>query len=120
MGTAAGDPDLTSSRPLSDFAGQKPTTRHGISGQRRGASSGALSTETAGAAWGEHGRGARGELDPIELAEAEAWLATAAARELGVSADVTALVAASQAALAREAEADAGRRAGSRAGPVRG
>ena len=59
----------------------------------------------AAAAGGEHGRGARGLLDPIELADAEAWLATAAARELGVSADVATLVTASQAALAREAEA---------------
>jgi len=61
--------------------------------------------EAAAAGWSEHGRGARGLFDPIELAEAEAWLASAAARELGVSADVAALVAASQAALAREAEA---------------
>ncbi len=61
--------------------------------------------EDAAAGWIEHGRGARGLLDPHELAEAEAWLATPAARELGASAEVAALVEASRAARDREREA---------------
>jgi hypothetical protein len=51
--------------------------------------------EAAAAQWVERGRGARGELDPIELADAEAWQRTESARELGQSADVAALIAAS-------------------------
>ncbi|HSJ99829.1 MAG TPA: ABC transporter ATP-binding protein, partial [Kofleriaceae bacterium] len=45
--------------------------------------------------WAEHGRGVRGLLDPIELADAEAWLRTESARALGPTADVEALIAAS-------------------------
>jgi hypothetical protein len=58
--------------------------------------------EAAAAQWVEHGRGARGLLDPIDLAEAEAWRRTAPAHELGQSADVAALVAASRAAHDRQ------------------
>ncbi|HWO25005.1 MAG TPA: CHAT domain-containing protein, partial [Kofleriaceae bacterium] len=56
--------------------------------------------EAAALQWVEHGRGARGLLDPIELAEAEAeaWQRTDTARELGQSADVATLVSASRAA----------------------
>ncbi len=53
--------------------------------------------EAAALQWVEHGRGVRGLLDPIELAEAEAWQRTESARELGPSADVGALVVASRA-----------------------
>ncbi|HWO25675.1 MAG TPA: CHAT domain-containing protein [Kofleriaceae bacterium] len=53
--------------------------------------------EAAAQQWLERGRGARGLLDPIELADAEAWQRTESARELGQSADVTALIAASRA-----------------------
>ncbi len=59
--------------------------------------------EAAAARWVEHGRGTRGLLDAIELAEAEAWQQAESARELGQSADVTALIAASRAALDRQA-----------------
>jgi hypothetical protein len=58
--------------------------------------------EAAALQWVEHGRGARGLLDPIELADAEAWQRTESARELGQSADVAALVAASRAAQDRQ------------------
>jgi hypothetical protein len=61
--------------------------------------------EAAAAGWIEHGRGAWGLLDPHELVEVEAWLATPAARELGASAEVAALVEASRAAQDREREA---------------
>ncbi len=50
----------------------------------------------------EHGRGPRGLLDAIELAEAEAWQRTESARELGPSTDVTALVVASRAGQNRQ------------------
>ncbi len=54
--------------------------------------------EAATARWVEHGSGARGLLDPIELADTEAWQQMEFARELGQSAEVAALVAASRAA----------------------
>ncbi|HWO25674.1 MAG TPA: hypothetical protein VNO30_43345 [Kofleriaceae bacterium] len=53
--------------------------------------------EAAAGEWVKRGRGAGGLLDQIELAEAEAWQETAAARELGQSADLAALIAASRA-----------------------
>jgi len=40
----------------------------------------------------EHGRGARGLLDPIELTDAEAWQHTESAWQLGHSDDVMALI----------------------------
>jgi hypothetical protein len=55
--------------------------------------------EAAATEWAKHGRGPRGLLDAIELADAEAWQRTECARGLGPSADVAALVAASWAAL---------------------
>jgi hypothetical protein len=58
--------------------------------QRRG-------LEVDAAQWVEHGRGAAGLLDPVILAEVEAWRQTEAARELGESADVADWVAASRA-----------------------
>jgi WD40 repeat protein len=58
--------------------------------------------EAAAAQWGEHGRGARGLLDPIELADAEQWLDTESAGQLGHSAAVRALIAASRAAQTRQ------------------
>jgi WD40 repeat protein len=58
--------------------------------------------EAAAARWDSRGRGASGLLDPIECAEAEAWQQTESARELGQSADVAALVAASRAAHVRQ------------------
>jgi hypothetical protein len=54
--------------------------------------------EAAAALWEEHGRGIRGLLDPIELAEAELWQQTESAVQLGQSAQVTALIAMSRAA----------------------
>jgi hypothetical protein len=51
--------------------------------------------ETAAARWVEQGRGVRGLLDEVDLAKAEAWRHTETARELGESADVGALIAAS-------------------------
>src|SRR5262249_4703422 len=53
--------------------------------------------EAAAADWAKHGCGARGLLDAVELAEAEAWECTESARELGPSIDVTALMNASRA-----------------------
>ncbi|HEX7841127.1 MAG TPA: CHAT domain-containing protein, partial [Kofleriaceae bacterium] len=50
----------------------------------------------------QHGRGARGLLDPIELAEAENWQRTESAGRLGQSAAVTALIAASRAAQTKQ------------------
>ncbi|HEX7837238.1 MAG TPA: hypothetical protein VF469_07225, partial [Kofleriaceae bacterium] len=58
--------------------------------------------EAAAADWVKHGRGPRGLLDAIELAEAEAWQRTESASELGPSADVAALVVASRAAQDRQ------------------
>jgi WD40 repeat protein len=62
--------------------------------------------EAAATDWVEHGGGIRGLLDSIELADAEAWQLTESARQLGHSANVIALVAASRAEHAkRENEA---------------
>jgi len=66
--------------------------------------------EAAAAQWVEHGRGARGLLDPIELADAEAWQRTESAHELGWSDDVAALVAASKAAYEKQVTAEEARR----------
>jgi WD40 repeat protein len=54
--------------------------------------------EVAAALWNERGRGDGGLLDPIELAEVEAWYKTESARDLGESPGVSALVAASRTA----------------------
>ena len=53
--------------------------------------------EAAATHWVEHDRGARGLLDPIELADAEMWQETESARQLGQSADVNEFIAASRA-----------------------
>ncbi len=53
--------------------------------------------EGAAAQWVGHGRGARGLLDPIELADAEAWQDTQSVRQMGHSTNIMALIAASQA-----------------------
>jgi hypothetical protein len=67
--------------------------------------------EVAAAQWVERGRGAGCLLDEIELPETEAWRLTETARELGDSADVVALVAASRAARENKAnEAEASRK----------
>jgi WD40 repeat protein len=58
--------------------------------------------EAAAAQWVEHGRGGRGLLDPIELADAELWQQTESAIQLGQSAEVMALVTASRAAQAKQ------------------
>jgi hypothetical protein len=50
----------------------------------------------------QHGRGVRGLLDPIELAEAENWQRTESAVQLGRSAQVMALIAASRAAQTKQ------------------
>jgi hypothetical protein len=55
--------------------------------------------EAAAAAWVRHGRRVGGLLDGVELAEIKAWRQTEIARALGESADVTAFIAASEAAL---------------------
>jgi len=55
--------------------------------------------ELAAKRWIRLGRGARGLLDAIELAEVAAWRQTETARELGESADVVAFLAASEQAL---------------------
>src|SRR5262249_28140139 len=57
--------------------------------------------EAEAAHWAEHGRRVRGLLDPIELADAEKWQQTESALQLGQSADVAALIAASKAMHAR-------------------
>ena len=54
--------------------------------------------EATAAEWVEHGRTARGLLDPIELADAAEWQQTESAVQLGHSARVTALIAASRTA----------------------
>jgi WD40 repeat protein len=54
--------------------------------------------ETAADRWLQHGRGTRGLLDLIELAEAEAWQRSESAVQLGRDSNVTALIAASRAA----------------------
>jgi hypothetical protein len=74
--------------------------------------------EAAAAKWVEQGRGERGLLDSIELADAKTWLDDKVARELGVSADVTALVVASRAAQVKHEEARA-REAEARRGRIR-
>jgi hypothetical protein len=74
--------------------------------------------EAAAAKWVEHGRGERGLLDSIELADTKIWLNDKAARELGVSADVTALVVASRAAQVKHEEART-REAEARRGRIR-
>jgi WD40 repeat protein len=62
--------------------------------------------EAAAVQWVEYGRGVRGLLDLIELADAEQWQHTESARDLGHSTDVMALIAASRAEHAkRENEA---------------
>jgi hypothetical protein len=48
-------------------------------------------TDTTAVQWVEHGRGTRGLLDPIELANAEAWDQTDSACDLGQSANGAAL-----------------------------
>ncbi|HWO22353.1 MAG TPA: TIR domain-containing protein, partial [Kofleriaceae bacterium] len=58
--------------------------------------------EAAAALWTERGRGDGGLLDPVELAEVEAWCETEPARDLGESPGVSALVAASRAAHEKE------------------
>jgi hypothetical protein len=58
--------------------------------------------EAAAAEWVEHGRGARGLLDPIELADAEQWLQTESAVQLGQSTAITALVTSSRAAQTKQ------------------
>lgn len=52
--------------------------------------------EATAALWIERGRSESGLLDPIELAEAEAWTSTGASRELGQSSDMVAFAAASR------------------------
>jgi WD40 repeat protein len=54
--------------------------------------------EAAAAEWVEHGRTARGLLDPIELADAAQWQQTESAVQLGRSAEAMALIAASRTA----------------------
>jgi WD40 repeat protein len=58
--------------------------------------------EAAAAQWVEHRRGARGLLDPIELADAEAWQRTDSALQLGQSTAVIDLIAVSRAVHARQ------------------
>ncbi|HEX7941662.1 MAG TPA: WD40 repeat domain-containing protein [Gemmatimonadaceae bacterium] len=58
--------------------------------------------EATAARWGEHGRGIRGLLDPIELAEAELWQQSESAVQLGQSAAVKELVVASRAAQSKQ------------------
>jgi CHAT domain/WD domain, G-beta repeat len=54
--------------------------------------------EAAAIEWAKHGRGVRGLLDPIELADAVAWQQTTSARQLGQSGEAIALITASAAA----------------------
>ncbi|TMQ09207.1 MAG: CHAT domain-containing protein [Deltaproteobacteria bacterium] len=58
--------------------------------------------ETAAAEWAEHGCGARGLLDPIELADAEQWQQTDSSLQLGQSAEVLELITASRAMHAKQ------------------
>jgi hypothetical protein len=60
--------------------------------------------EAAAAQWVQRGRGPGGLLDPIELAETEAWRKTDTARELGETADVTAMVEASRATIDKQTD----------------
>ncbi|HEX3477143.1 MAG TPA: CHAT domain-containing protein, partial [Kofleriaceae bacterium] len=94
------DEDDRSGQPLVDLAHEVmiaawPTLAgwirsHQVDEQKR------RQLEAAAIHWTEHGRGARGLLDPIELTDAEAWQQTESARQLGHSADVMALIAASR------------------------
>jgi serine phosphatase RsbU (regulator of sigma subunit) len=63
--------------------------------------------ELTAAQWIDRGRGTRGLLDPIELAEVEAWRRTESAREVGESAEVAALIAASTAESERQTRQEA-------------
>ncbi len=58
--------------------------------------------ELRAAQWAGRGRGAGGLLDPEELAAARAWRRSAAAAELGESADIAALLTASERHIDRE------------------
>jgi hypothetical protein len=58
--------------------------------------------EAAAAEWVNHGRGPRGLLDAIELAEAETWQRTESAAQLGDSAVIVALIAASRSAQTKQ------------------
>jgi hypothetical protein len=58
--------------------------------------------EAAAVQWVEYGRGARGLLDPIELADAKLWQQTESARQLGQSDEILDLIAASRAAHAKQ------------------
>jgi hypothetical protein len=58
--------------------------------------------DAAAANWVDHGRGGSGLLDPIELADAAQWQQTKSAVLLGLSADVTSLIAASRAEQVRK------------------
>lgn len=53
--------------------------------------------EVAAAEWVQHGRGARGLLDPLELMDADQWRQTDSASQVGQSVDVEALIIASRA-----------------------
>jgi serine phosphatase RsbU (regulator of sigma subunit) len=69
---------------------------------RRAAEQRRRQIETTAAQWIARGRGAGGLLDPLELTEVEAWRRTDSARELGESAAVVELVAASVAERERQ------------------
>jgi hypothetical protein len=58
--------------------------------------------EAAAIEWAEHGRGARGLLDAIELADAERWQESDSAAQLGQSTEVDALIAASRKAYTKQ------------------
>jgi WD40 repeat protein len=74
-------------------------------GQRREAELARRRFEAKVEEWVRLGRGTGGLLDAAELAEAEHWLASPDAADLGISADLPGLVAASQAEQAREIRA---------------
>ena len=80
--------------------------------ERRGAEQTRRRLEDRAADWVRLGRGAGGLLDAAELPEAQRWLASADAAELGAGADLRALVTASRQALeaARQAQVAANRR----------
>jgi WD40 repeat protein len=87
-----------------------PTLQGWLAARREGELVRRLLVAKAGE-WARLGRGEGGLLDEVELLEAERWLAGPDAGELGVDGDLTALVDASRAALARaEAEREAARR----------
>jgi WD40 repeat protein len=58
--------------------------------------------EAVATEWAKHGRGARGLLDPIELADAAAWQQTESARQMGQSAEAMELLVASAAAQTKQ------------------